>query len=248
MNVEKFIKNLKESESYKKFRDEMNETSTTGMVAGYDTPKAFAPQGGEDKESFDTKTKDNAEQFGYKIVPKQKRRNSISKEQYAKQESKKSKKSSVNEGSISINATDGDDIPFGYNGRAFKSIGDDDTFYKLNTRIANTGGYNVVEPRTSKSSNSGESSYKQAMRALYETSYKEYRGDKTKTTSEKINHSIKELNQSLLRVERAVGHALRLKTEMAVDQRTLWRSSHSRLVKIGERLNRIGKKINELGA
>jgi hypothetical protein len=87
-----------------------------------------------------------------------------------------------------------------------------------------------------------------AMKSLHEASYKEYRGDKTKTTSEKINTSIKELNQSLLRVERAVGHALRLKTEMAVDQRTLWRSSHSRLVKIGERLNRIGKKINELGA
>jgi hypothetical protein len=182
MNVQKFIQKLKESESYKKFRDEMNETSTTGMVAGYDTPKAFSPQDGEGKESFDAKTKDNAEQFGYKVVPKQKRRNSISKEQYA------------------------------------------NSFTK------------------------SESVYKMAMKALHEASYKEYRGDKTKTTSEKINTSIKELNQSLLRVERAVGHALRLKTEMAVDQRTLWRSSHSRLVKIGERLNRIGKKINELGA
>ncbi len=245
MNVQKFIQKLKESESYKKFRDEMNEISTTGMVAGYDTPKAFSPQDGEGKEKFDAQTKDNAEQFGYKIVPKQKRRNSISKEEYAKQESKKS---SVNEASYSIHSSDGDDYPFNYNGKSFKSKGDDDTFYKLNTRIANTGGYKVVEPRTTKSSNSGESSYKQAMRALYETSYKEYRGDKTKTTSEKINTSIKELNQALLKVERAVGHALRLKTEMAVDQRTLWRSSHSRLHKIGERLNRIGKKINELGA
>jgi len=79
MNVQKFIQKLKESESYIKFRDEMNETSTTGMVAGYDTPKAFAPQDGEGKESFDAKTKDNAEQFGYKIAPKQKRKHSISK-------------------------------------------------------------------------------------------------------------------------------------------------------------------------
>lgn len=178
MNIEKFIRQLKESESYKKFRDEMNEMSTTGMVAGYDTPKAFSPQSGEGKEKFDDQTKDNAEQFGYKIVPKVKRRNSISKEQLMKQ----------------------------------------------------------------------ESLYKQMMSSLQEASYKEYKGDKTKTTNEKINTSIKELNQSLMKVERAVGHALRLKTEMAVDQRLLWRSSHSRLVKISERLNRIGKKINELGA
>jgi|694.fasta_scaffold57225_4 hypothetical protein len=178
MSVQNFIQKLKESESYKKFRDEMNEMSTTGMVAGYDTPKAFAPQDGEGKEKFDAQTKDNAEQFGYKLAKKEKRRHSISKEEYAKQ----------------------------------------------------------------------ESTYKQAMKSLHEASYKEYKGDKTRTTGEKINNSIKELNQSLLRVERAVGHALRLKTEMAVDQRSLWRSSHNRLVKIGERLNRIGKKINELGA
>jgi len=180
--VQKFIQKLKESESYKNFRNEMNEMSTTAMVAGYDTPKAFSPDGGTGKEKFDAQTKDNAEQFGYKIAPKQKRKHSISKEQYSNSFSK------------------------------------------------------------------NESAYKQAMKSLREGSYKEYRGDKTKTTSEKINTSIKELNQSLLRVERAVGHALRLKTEMAVDQRTLWRSSHNRLVKIGERLNRIGKKINELGA
>jgi len=178
MNVEKFIKQLKESESYKKFTDEMNEISTTAGVDGYQTPKAFSPQSGEGKAEFDAQTKDNAEQFGYKIVPKVKRRNSISKEQLMKQ----------------------------------------------------------------------ESVYKQMMSSLQESSYKEYKGDKTKTTNEKINTSIKELNQSLMKVERAVGHALRLKTEMAVDQRLLWRSSHSRLIKIGERLNRIGKKINELGA
>jgi hypothetical protein len=182
MSVQKFIQKLKESESYKKFKGEMQETSVTGMVAGYDTPRAFSPQSGEGKEDFDTKTKENAEQFGYEIAPKQKRKHSISKEQYA------------------------------------------NSFTK------------------------SESVYKMAMKSLHEASYKEYRGDKTRTTSEKINISIKELNQSLLRVERAVGHALRLKTEMAVDQRTLWRSSHNRLTKIGERLNRIGKKINELGA
>lgn len=233
MNVEKFIQRLKESESYKKFRGDMNETSTTGMVAGYDTPKAFAPQSEEGRESFDAKTKDNAEQFGYKITPKAKKRNF---------ESKKS----VNEVSTTLGFSvmnigesfiDGDDTYEGYN--------DDNGNIPHPTmrKTAESAGYRVAKEVTK-----SESAYKQAMKALHEASYKEYRGDKTRTTGEKINTSIKELNQALLQVERAVGHALRLKTEMAVDQRTLWRSSHSRLVKIGERLNRIGKKINELGA
>lgn len=174
MEIQKFIQRLKESESYKKFKGEIQETSVTGNVAGYETPKAFAPS----EEAFDEKTKENAEQLGFKVVPKSKRRQSISFDDLVKQ----------------------------------------------------------------------ESTYKIAMKTLHEASYKQYKGDKTKTTSEKINYSIKELNQALLQVERAVGHALRLKTEMGVDQRTFWRSSQSRLTKIGERLNRIGKKINELGA
>ncbi len=241
MNIEKFIKQLKESESYKKFRDEMNETSTTSMVAGYETPKAFSPQSGEGKEKFDAQTKDNAEQFGYKIVPKVKRRNSISKEQYAKQESVKKSSKKMNEVSTTTSFTTVNI------GDAFIDNGyDEDNEYhrphKTMKKTVNQAGYKpVYEAKES-------SIYKQMMNSLHEASYKEYKGDKTRTTNEKINNSIKELNQSLMKVERAVGHALRLKTEMAVDQRLLWRSSHSRLTKIGERLNRIGKKINELGA
>ena len=246
MNVQKFIQRLKESESYKKFKEEkeeVDETSVTGMVAGYQTPKAFAPS----QKAFDAKTKANAEQLGYEIVPPSKRRQSISKEEFAKQESvRKSKKKSMNESSGGDTCIDsGGENPI--NGRHAWHVSED-AFYKYNRKISETSGYKVVEPRNTPASDEGESAYKQAMRSLYEASYKEYKGDKTRTTSEKINHSIKELNQSLLQVERAVGHALRLKTEMAVDQRTFWRSSQSRLTKIGERLNRIGKKINELGA
>lgn len=243
MNVEKFIKQLKESESYKKFRDEMNETSTTGMVAGYETPKAFAPQDSEGKESFDAKTKDNAEQFGYKISPKQKKRNF---------EGKNSPKKKVNEVSTTLSFAQmniGESF-IDYDGEYDPEDEDNDT-PKPHPTMKSTvyqAGYSPVRDSMKKVAGKQDSMYKQAMKSLYEGSYKEYKGDKTRTTNEKINNSIKELNQSLMKVERAVGHALRLKTEMAVDQRLLWRSSHSRLVKIGERLNRIGKKINELGA
>lgn len=240
MNVDKFIQRLKESESYKKFKDEIDEMSTTGMVAGYQTPKAFAPS----EKAFKAKTKDNAEQLGFKVVPKSKRKQSISFDELVKQESvgkrKKITESSTTAAVGQINI-----------GESFvDSEFEDDNEQKPHSTMRSTvhqAGYKPVYNGKSTTGKS-DSMYKQAMKTLHEGSYKEYRGDKTRTTSEKINHSIKELNQSLLRVERAVGHALRLKTEMAVDQRTLWRSSHSRLTKIGERLNRIGKKINELGA
>ena len=49
-------------------------------------------------------------------------------------------------------------------------------------------------------------------------------------------------------VERVIKHALKLKTEMSVDQRNLWRSSIFKLVKIAERITRISKNIHELGA
>lgn len=240
MNVDKFIQRLKESESYKKFKDEIDEMSTTGMVAGYETPKAFSPN----EKAFKAKTKDNAEQLGFKVVPKLKRKQSISFDDLVKQESV-GKKKKISEGSTT-------------SGVGQINIGEsfiDDEFEDENEQRPHStmrstvyqAGYKPIYNDKSPTGKS-DSMYKQAMKTLHEASYKEYRGDKTRTTSEKINHSIKELNQSLLRVERAVGHALRLKTEMAVDQRTLWRSSHSRLTKIGERLNRIGKKINELGA
>lgn len=226
----------------------MNEMSTTGAVAGYDTPKAFAPQDSEGKSEFDAKTKDNAEQFGYKIVPKSKRKQSISFDDLVKQESvtpkrgKKLNETSTTLGFAQMNI-----------GEAFIENGEDEDNDEQKPHPTMRGtvhqaGYTPVRNGIKQTATKQDSMYKQAMKSLYEGSYKEYKGDKTRTTSEKINYSIKELNQALLQVERAVGHALRLKTEMAVDQRTFWRSSQGRLTKIGERLNRIGKKINELGA
>ncbi len=167
MSVQSFIQKLKESEEFRKFNEEMGleEMSVTGMVAGYDTPKAFAPS----EEEFEKHSEETAEKQGYTVVPKKSKRN-------------------------------------------YESI------------------------------------YKQAMGVINEGTYKEFRTDETRTTNRKINDSIKNINRIMYEVERVVDHASRLKTEMAVDQRTLWRESRSRLVKIGERINRISKKINELGA
>ncbi len=167
MNVESFIKKLKESEEYREFAEELSldEMSTTAGVPGYQTPNAFA----KSEEDFEDHNKETAEVYGYKLVPKKSKQN-------------------------------------------FESV------------------------------------YKQAMNVINEGTYNEFRKDETRSSNRKINDSIKNINRTIYEVERVVEHALKLKTEMNVDQRTLWGESMSRLRKISERINRITKKINELGA
>ncbi len=118
-------------------------------------------------------------------------------------------------------------------------------FEKSSKENAETQGYTVV-PKKSK--RNYESIYKQAMGVINEGTYKEFRGDESRSTNRKINDSIKNINRIMYEVERVVEHASKLKVEMAIDQRTLWRESRSRLTKIAERINRISKKIHELGA
>lgn len=93
-----------------------------------------------------------------------------------------------------------------------------------------------------------KSTFKEMMDVLNEATYKDFRKDDTRSSNRKINDSIKNINRTIYEVERVVEHALRLKTEMNVDQRTLWGESMARLRKISERINRITKKIHELGA
>ena len=167
MNVESFIRKLKESEEFREFAEELSidEMSTTASVPGYQTPNAFSPN----EKEFEKSSKENAEMQGYTVVPKKSKKNY-------------------------------------------------------------------------------ESVYRQAMSVINEGTYNEFRKDETRSSNRKINDSIKNINRTIYEVERVVEHALRLKTEMNVDQRTLWGESMSRLRKISERINRITKKIHELGA
>ena len=126
---------------------------------------------------------------------------------------------------------------------AFSSSESD--FEKTSKDNAEVQGYSVVPKQKKKNF---ESAYKQAMNVMHEGTYKEFRKDETRSSNRKINDSIKNINKTIYEVERVVEHALKLKTEMNVDQRTLWGESMNRLRKISERINRITKKIHELGA
>jgi hypothetical protein len=121
----------------------------------------------------------------------------------------------------------------------------EDDFEKHSEESAETMGYTIVPKKKKVHS---ESVYKQAMGLINEATYKEFRRDETRSSNRKINDSIKNINRTIYEVERVVEHALKLKTEMNVDQRTLWGESMTRLRKISERINRITKKIHELGA
>ena len=167
MNIQSFITQIHESEEFRKFVEEieLDEMNTTASVPGYQTPNAFS----KSEDDFEGHTKETAEVYGYKIVPKTKKKN-------------------------------------------FESI------------------------------------YKQSMGIMYEGTYKEFRKDESRSTNRKINDSIKSINKTIYEVETVVNHALKLKTEMNIDQRTLWGESMNRLGKISERINRITKKIHELGA
>lgn len=228
MDVKSFINKIKESNDFKKFQEELDEMSVTGMVAGYQTPKAFAAN----DDDFEEHNKETAEVYGYKLVPKTKKRNY---ESVYKQTMRL-----LNEASVSVFSSDGDEFKDG----VFHK--DEDTWRKYSPVKAETSGYKLVNEKNVFGKTPEK--LKSVKEYLSEASYKEFRRDETRTTNRKINDSIKNINRIMYEVEKVVEHASRLKTEMAVDERTLWRESKNRLVKISERINRISKKIHELGA
>ena len=213
MNVKSFIDKIKESNDFKQFQEELDEMSVTGMVAGYETPKAFAAN----DDDFEEHNKETAEVYGYKLVPKKKSKNF---ESVYKQTMRL-----LNEASVSVFSSDGDEFKDGvFHKDGYKLVNEKNVFGKTPEKLKSVKEY------------------------LSEASYKEFRKDETRTTNRKINDSIQRINRIMYEVEKVVDHTSRLKTEMAVDQRTLWRESRNRLVKISERINRISKKIHELGA
>jgi len=110
--------------------------------------------------------------------------------------------------------------------------------------IMTTAGYTAA---TKKSKRNFESHKKNGAQ-LSEISYKEFKRSSDAPANRKISEAINQIDRNLREIERSVRHASRLKTELSVDQRTIWKSSLNRVVKIAERLVRIRKMINELGA
>ena len=71
MDVSAFIHKIKESEEFKVFEEEAAVGNVTANVVGYQTPKVFSAN----EDDFEQHNKETAEVYGYKLVPKTKKRN-----------------------------------------------------------------------------------------------------------------------------------------------------------------------------
>lgn len=91
------------------------------------------------------------------------------------------------------------------------------------------------------------SKYKKLMN-LSEITYKDFKNDDSSTNRQKVNQRIKEINRSLYDIEHIVGQTYKLKHEMGMDTRDIWKSSRGKLLKIKERLHKVAKKIMEMDA
>lgn len=84
--------------------------------------------------------------------------------------------------------------------------------------------------------------------SINEAKYSDYAMDDTKSSTQKINSHILEINRKLREVEQMINHASRLKSESGSDQGIFWKKTVGSFVKIKERLNRLSNKIVEMGS
>ena len=83
---------------------------------------------------------------------------------------------------------------------------------------------------------------------INEISYKEYKKDENLKQHQKINHSIKEINSMMFKLERIVNQNAKLKTEAGVHNGQYWKSTQKRFGKISERMLKVARNLKELSA
>ena len=76
--------------------------------------------------------------------------------------------------------------------------------------------------------------------------YHQWRNDESLSPKQKIGMAMRETRDSLKELERTVQYNVRLKTELKVDSRDYWKTTHTALSKISERLVRLANKVGKL--
>ena len=79
---------------------------------------------------------------------------------------------------------------------------------------------------------------------INEISYKDFKKDENLKQHQKINHSIKEINSMMFKLERIVNQ----KTEAGVHNGQYWKSTQRRFGKISERMLKVARNLKELSA
>ena len=109
---------------------------------------------------------------------------------------------------------------------AFSKKGDKNKKKKIST---NSTGYSVVKE-------------------LYDQNYTSFKKDESKTSRQKVNGAIKEINTRLYQIERIINRATKLKLEAGVSTDNFWKPTQPRIRKISERLLTVSRKLRELSA
>lgn len=76
--------------------------------------------------------------------------------------------------------------------------------------------------------------------------YHQWRNDDTLNPKQKIGMAMRETRDCLKDLERTVQYNVRLKNELNVDSRDYWKTTHTALSRISERLVKLANKVGKL--
>ena len=76
--------------------------------------------------------------------------------------------------------------------------------------------------------------------------YHAWRNDESLSPKQKIGLAMRETRDNLTELERMVNYNVKLKNELKVDSRDYWKTTHTALSKISERLVRLANKVGQL--
>ncbi len=101
-------------------------------------------------------------------------------------------------------------------------------------RITHASAYEKKAPKTRKHSID-----------LHEANYRDFKTDQSRTTVQKVNESIIEINRKLREINSLLNHSSKLKTETKLDDSKLWKKTNEALLKISDRMSEIATKTRK---
>lgn len=81
---------------------------------------------------------------------------------------------------------------------------------------------------------------------LNEVSYKDYKRDESRSTVQKVNANILEVNKNIRELARMLQHSIKLKNEQKLDGSIHWKRTNEALAKMHHRISVLSEKANEL--
>ena len=81
---------------------------------------------------------------------------------------------------------------------------------------------------------------------LNEASYQTFKKDESRSTVQKVNTNILEVNKKLYELARMLQHSIKLKTEQKLDNNIHWKKTNEALAKMHSRLSVLSEKANSL--